>query len=352
MNISDFKSVDYSMEDVIQIEESYTWKWLDFPEQQQFRDKKEKEDFEKWKEEKRIEDEKNKPLTEEELEKQKIEDEIPEVEKKIIVKMGDIFQLWEHRLMCWDSINIDDIEKLMDWEKADMVFTDPPYNINFKDIKGRKIQNDNLWEDFNNFINNIITNCVISIEKWYIYLCFSQRFIKDYLQAMQNNLINDYDLIIWYKDTTMRMWKDYRNYYEPIWLFRINEPIFYWKREFEKNIWEISSIHSAWSKDDKWNSWFQWWMKNLTLHPTQKPVKVPEKAINNSSEELWKILDLFWWSWSTLIASEKTNRKCYMMELDPKYIQTIIYRYHQYTWWSKKIECLSRKLDLTDILED
>lgn len=260
-----------------------------------------------------------------------IEDEVPEVPEEPKAKLGDIYQLGNHRLMCGDSTSIDDVEKLMNGNKADMVFTDPPYNIDFKDDKGRSIKNDNLGKDFKNFINDIIKNCLTIIEKGYIYMCFSQKFITEYLEAMIENKIIDYDLIIWEKDTTMRLGKDYRNYYEPIWLYRINEPTFYGKKEYEKNIWHINSIHSANSKDDFGNSWFKGGNKNLTLHPTQKPIEVPAKAIKNSSQKNENILDLFGGSGSTLIACEQLNRKCYMMELDPHYIDVIIQRWENFT---------------------
>ena len=148
----------------------------------------------------------------------------------------------------------------------------------------------------------------------------------DYLKPIKDNGIKDYDLIIWYKDTTMRMGKDYRNYYEPIWLLRINEPKFYGQKEYEKNVWEIKSIHSAGSKDDAGRTWFKGGNKDLTLHPTQKPVSVPAKAINNSSKKEDRVLDLFLGSGSTMVAAHQLNRKCYGMELDPKYCQVIIDR--------------------------
>ena len=219
----------------------------------------------------------------------------------------------------------------MNGVKADMVFTDPPYNIDFKDDKGRNIKNDNLGLEFKNFINSVVKNCLKTINKGYMYMCFSQRFITEYLKCIIENNIQDYDLIIWEKDTAMRLGKDYKNYYEPIWLFRINEPDFYGQREYEKNVWHINSIHSANSKDDFGNSWFNGGNKNLTLHPTQKPVEVSAKAIKNSSKEDNIILDLFGGSGSTLIACEQLNRKCYMMELDEHYVSVIIERYINFT---------------------
>ena len=261
----------------------------------------------------------------EELEAEEDDYEIPnEINTDIV--LGDLFEIGEHRLLCGDSTDSDQVAKLMNGEKADMVFTDPPYNIDFCDDKNRKILNDNLGDDFEQFICDIVNNIILFLNKGSVYLCFSQRFILDYTKAIKDAQIKDYDLIIWYKDTTMRMGKDYRNYYEPIWLFRINEPPFYGKREYEKNVWEINSIHSANSKDDNGNGWFKGGSKNLTLHPTQKPILVPIKAINNSSKQNDIVLDLFLGSGSTMVASHQLKRKCYGMELDPKYCQVIIDR--------------------------
>lgn len=156
------------------------------------------------------------------------EDEAPEVDESEPPKseLGKVYQLGEHRLMCGDSTDAGSVAILMDGQKADMVFTDPPYNINFKDAKGRNIQNDNLGSNFDKFVDDIMEICLSVIEKGYIYICFSQKFIVEYLKTMLKHSIDDYDLIIWKKDTSMRLGKDYRNYYEPIWLFRIGKPDF------------------------------------------------------------------------------------------------------------------------------
>ena len=271
----------------------------------------------------------------EEAQEEVKEDEVPEVKHTFVVK-GDLFELIDeeqglnHRVLCGDSTMIDDVEKVMNGKKADMVFTDPPYNIDFKDTKKRRILNDDLGNKFESFINDVISNLLFCVEKGYIYLCFSQRFIHDYINPIINNNIKDYELIIWYKDTAMRLGKDYRNYYEPIWLFRINQPIFYGKREFEKNVWEIKSIHSAGSISDSGKSWFKGGSKELTLHPTQKPVKVPFTAIKNSSKKNNIILDFFIGSGSTLIACQQTKRKCYGIELDEHYCGVVITRWKNY----------------------
>jgi len=259
------------------------------------------------------------------------EDAVPETPENPITVLGDIWILGNHRLMCGDSTSIDAVEKLMDGQKADMVFTDPPYNIDFKDAKGRSIKNDNLAGDFSNFIASALSNMILVSKDAYIYMCFSQKYIKEYLKCIEENNIDNYDLIIWKKDTAMRLGKDYKNYYEPIWLFRIGDVKFYGDRALEHNVWEIRAIHSAGSKDDSGNSWFKGGAENLTQHPTQKPVAVPEKAIKNSSKGGDIVLDLFGGSGSTLIACDKLGRSGFLMELDPKYVDVIINRFESFT---------------------
>ena len=284
--------------------------------------------------------------------KEEEEDNVPAIPENIIVEKWDIFQLWEHRLMCWDSTSIDDVEKLMDWEKADMVFTDPPYNIGFwwsmwatsKDWimikqwdyiapnqKYDEIKNDEMSEDeFKSFMLDIIW--IIQVKcKWAWYISFWTQTLDQLLNPLKELWMYWKSIIVWMKNQSTLSWKDFKWRYEPIVYWRFNDE-FYWERYNEEDIWE-----------------FQRTLKN-DLHPTMKPIPLIEKAINSSSKKGYSVLDLFWWSWSTLIASEKTNRKCYMMELDEKYIQVILKRYKDYTDWKKEIKCINRTLDLTEIL--
>jgi len=88
------------------------------------------------------------------------------------------------------------------------------------------------------------------------------------------------------------------------------------------------------------------------MHPTQKPVEIDERVLENFTQIWDNVLDLFWWSWSNLLACEKLNRKCYMMELDPKYVTVIIKRFYEVTGWKKQIKCINRDLDITLITND
>ena len=131
--------------------------------------------------------------------------------------------------------------------------------------------------------------------------------------------------IIWVKDIPTYSMAQYKWQYEPIYFVVKGQPLFYGDRT-QTNVWNIKAIQSAGSHDDAGNSWFNGGSNGLTLHPTQKPIDVPTKAINNSSKTNQLVLDFFLGSGTTMVASHQLNRKCYGMELDPKYCQVIIDR--------------------------
>lgn len=159
------------------------------------------------------------------------------------------------------------------------------------------------------------------------------------------------NLIIWKKEHFNLSPTDYKSIYEPIihWWADDYQPIFYWWNEehnFYGRKWESDFINDFQVSSILEN---QRTRKN-DLHPTMKPIELLEKFLNNSTKTGDKVLDLFGWSWSTLIACEKKQRICYMMELTPEYCQTIIKRFHQVTNWSKEIKCLNRKIDFSFLI--
>lgn len=249
-------------------------------------------------------------LTESILEGETDEDSIPEPPKEPKSKLGDIYELGHHRLMCGDSISIDDVDKLMNGKKADMVFTDPPYNVAFNGRSGKfdVIKNDDLEEnEFNNFIDSFLSILeILKVETYYI--CCNWAFYG----VLQLKL-KPKSCIVWAKNV-FGLGKGYRHQHEFI-LF--NGHI---KKEItnESDLWSIA-------KDSKYK------------HPTQKPAELAKRAINNSSNEGNIVLDLFGGSGSTLIASEATARKCYMMELDPIYVDVIVKRWEDFTGKKAKL---------------
>lgn len=246
------------------------------------------------------------------------EDNYNEPEKlKPRVKRGEIWKLGEHRLMCGDSTNKDDVLNLMNGCKADMVFTDPPYNINYgnikhKKIKVREIENDNMdkssfIEFCNKFINNIKIFC-----KGCVYMCAGQGEDGRLMFVEADKLLHNSTTIIWNKDQFTLGRGKYQNKYEPIWFGWVESGIDFTDNRTITNVWDIKRP------------------KKSNLHPTMKPIELIATALthNPGSESC---LDLFGGSGSTLIACEQLNRKCYMMELTEHYCDVIINRWETLT---------------------
>jgi len=252
-------------------------------------------------------------------------DDVPEPQKEAISKLGDIFLIdGKHRVMCGDSTNSSHVEALMAKSKADMVFTDPPYNVSFNGRSGKFdiIKNDNLTSDeFANFISKVL-NMLEIINPQSLYLCCNWAFYDLLLKRIKPSAC-----IVWAKNV-FGLGKGYRHQHEFI-LFKgfINAEI-----KNETDLWNIA-------KDTNYK------------HPTQKPIQLPIRAINNSSRQDDKILDLFLGSGSTLIASEQTNRICYGMELDPIYIDVILRRYKN-LYPDAKFECLTREFDFEKLWQN
>lgn len=238
-----------------------------------------------------------------EEEQEIIEDEIPEAPEEPKAKLGDIYQLGNHRLMCGDSTSEEDVAKLMNGVKADMVFTDPPYNIAYSGIKDKRtIENDKMSdEDFVDFLEKSIMKCDTA------YVCCSWQYEHLFKKAMTNIGMPPKAMIIWNKVNPAQHLDKY---------FKQHEIIFYYgKFGGEKTI-----------RGDIWECKRQ---KN-TVHPTMKPIELIAMALNdNKDKEI--VYDGFGGSGSTLIACEQLNRKCYMMELDPHYIDVIINRWENFT---------------------
>jgi DNA modification methylase len=263
--------------------------------------------------------------TDEVLEAQEDDFDATPPEEPITV-LGDLYEIGEHRLLCGDSTDSDQVAKLMNGSKADMVFTDPPYNVNYESETNGKIKNDHMSDDdFENFIRGVYSNLYLfSSDNSAIYICHATMVLAF------DTLLREFDWrisnkIIWVKDIPTYSMAQYKWQYEPIHFVVKGQPVFNGDRT-QTNIWNIKAIQSAGSHDDAGNSWFKGGSKGLTLHPTQKPIDVPSKAINNSSKEKDLVLDLFGGSGSTMVASHQLKRKCYGMELDPKYCDVIVKR--------------------------
>jgi DNA modification methylase len=253
-------------------------------------------------------------------------DDVPEPPEVPTAKLGDIWQLGNHRLMCGDSTSKEQVERLMDGQKADMVFTDPPYNVKY--TGGIQFKNGRAATNSREMIINDDIDIYPQVLKILSDFCNGACYIwfadtkaaRLYASAEQYGEIHA--LIIWVKNGGYSALNaSYKQKHEPCLFWKPKgKTLDFIGATTETTIWEID-------KDGK-----------NKLHPTQKPVGLAFKAISNHSAK--SVLDLFGGSGSTLIACEKTARKCYMMELDPKYCDVIIRRWEDFT--GKKAELVSK----------
>jgi DNA modification methylase len=235
------------------------------------------------------------------------EDEVPEPPPEPITKLGDVWILGNHRLMCGDSTSIDVVDKLMDGQKADMVFTDPPYGVDYKGINNdsRSGLEDLLRGAFGNYL-------AISKSGASIY-CFHSDRCADVFHQVFREFFHFSSMIIWAKNSLTLSQTDYQSQHEPC-LYG----------------WMDNGKHS-WYSDRKQTSIWKFDKERVVGHTTPKPVALVEKAINNSSKGGDVIIDLFGGSGSTLIASEKVGRCARIMELDPIYCDVIVKRWENFT---------------------
>lgn len=262
-------------------------------------------------------------------------DEVPEnVETRC--KPGDLWMLGEHRLLCGDSTNVQHVERLMGGEKADMVFTDPPYGVSYTK-KTKEVFNSDLYteikndeksgEDLKDFFRSVFAVLrTVMTESCSYYVCSPQGGDSEMMMMMmRENDMKCRHQIIWVKDAPVfsmgRLDYDYKH--EPILYGWTKRHEFKRKGSQDKSVWEFKRTENK-------------------LHPTMKPVELIENAILNSSDHGALTVDFFLGSGSTLIACEKTNRKCYGMEIDPHYCDVIIERWEKFT--GKKASLLSGEI--------
>jgi len=272
------------------------------------------------------------------------DDEVPDVPEEPTAKLGDIYQLGNHRIMCGDSTKIEDVEKLMDGKKADLVVTDPPYNVDYEGSNGLKIENDKMDESsFLQFLIDAFSRLSEHMKagaSFYIWHADLEGY--NFRKACKEAGFKIRQCIIWNKNSLVMGRQDYQ-----------------WKHEPCLYGWKEGAGHSWYGERNKTTVYkipesevdaFKWFKRNLNIqktrnlsvvncekpkanreHPTMKPIELLEKQVLNNSKQEDIVIDTFLGSGSTLIACEKTNRICYGMELDTRYIDVIIKRWEDYT---------------------
>jgi DNA modification methylase len=249
------------------------------------------------------------------------EDTVPDVPEIPKTVLGDVWLLGNHRLMCGDSTSIDSVKKLMDGQKADMVFTDPPYNIDYQGVKDKreKIKNDKMPDgDFVDFLTKSIMGCET------MYVCCSWHYAHLFREAMIRISRQPKAMIVWDKVNPAQHLDRY---------FKQHEIIFYYgdyggQKTLRGDVWTMKR------------------QKN-TVHPTMKPVELIDMAmVDNPTKAI--VYDGFGGSGSTLISCEKNHRHARLMEIDPKYCDVIIARWQEFTGKQATLEATGQTFAETE----
>ncbi len=236
------------------------------------------------------------------------------------VERGDIWRLGDHRIMCGDSAEGADVSRLMAGQGASMAFTDPPYNVSYGDHGGatarrrRRIANDDMGpEEWEEFVRKWGANLLGKVDGA-LYICMSCKEWPTVSRVLEELSGHWSTTIIWAKDRFVLGRADYQRQYEPVWYG-----------------WREGSKHEWCGDRDQGDVWTIARPAESGLHPTMKPVELVQRAIENSSRADGTVLDLFLGSGTTLIAAERTGRRCYGMELEPHYCALVIARWEAFS---------------------
>jgi DNA modification methylase len=243
------------------------------------------------------------------------EDAVPDVPEEPKTKLGDIYILGNHRLMCGDSTSIDAVEKLTDG-LVDILVTDPPYNVNYEGSNGLKIQNDSMGdEQFRQFLRDAFVAADAVMKQGAVfYIWHADVEGYNFRGACKDAGWKVRQCLIWNKDSLVMGRQDY-----------------HWKHEPCLYGWKDGAAH-LWASDRKQSTIIECKKpKKNDMHPTMKPVELMEYQILNNTKGQDLVLDLFGGSGSTMIACEKLGRKSRLMELDPKYCDVIVKRWEDFT---------------------
>lgn len=251
----------------------------------------------------------------EELQDPEAEEEAQEIVPRM--KAGEVWQLGRHRLMCGDSTDKADVLKLLNGAQADMVFTDPPYGVNVEGGKNNNTIAGDLTQTAIPFSFEICTE-IATKDAARFYFCGGEANISLYFKLFERYLRQMPKLLVWVKENQVLSHNNYHKQYELI---------FFGYKKGGGNLWfssrEMKDASDVWnvSRDPS----------KTYVHPTQKPVELPARAIRNSSKEGDIVFEPFSGSGSTMLACEQLNRTCYAMELDPVYCEATIKRWETLT---------------------
>jgi DNA modification methylase len=279
-----------------------------------------------------------------------VEDEVAKI-KTPVSKVGDVWMLGSHKIICGDSQLPETFGTLLGEERADMVWTDPPYNVNYNHATKKKrkhefaggptVINDNMTpEDFQAMLLSSFLNIESFLkDQGSIYICHAMGTRETFHAMLLGAGFRHSQTIIWLKERIiLSLGQDFHRIYEPIW-HGWKEKSAHWKNKnlkVEPDVWDLDRI----SFEERLDVWFLNRDKSKDyLHPTQKPVRLPERAIKKSAPPGGIVLEPFLGSGSALLACEQLSRVCRGIELDPRYVDAIIKRWQRFTGGTA--ECLT-----------
>ncbi len=250
-------------------------------------------------------------------------------------KQGEIYQLGKHRLMCGDATSLDDVQKLVDGKTMDMVWVDPPYNVNYKSANQKlgSIKNDNMSDtSFKDFSLKAF-KCLSAVTRkgGVFYVCTGWQSFATFQETLEETGIHLSEVIIWVKNQAGIRTLEYPHKHEQIIkaknLSRNKKKkgtaLLYGWKEGKHEYYGDHSDYDVWEVDKLDSSKY--------VHPTEKPDWLVMKALKNSTKFNDNVIDLFGGSGSTLMACEKRGRNAFIMELDPRFVDVIIHRWEKYT---------------------
>jgi len=242
-------------------------------------------------------------------------DEVPELQGPTVTIVGDMWNLGSHRVLCGDGTSSDDLQRVLEGQRCDLVFTDLPYNVDYcgKTVSKMKLANDNLGSAFGDFLFAACRE-MLTVSAGSIYICMSSGELHRLYTAFTEAGGHWSTFVIWAKSTFTLGRSDYQRQYEPL--------LYGW-REGGKHFWCRAR--------NEGDVWFLDKPRTNNLHPTMKPVELVERAIANSSRKGQVVLDPFAGSGSTAIACERTQRQARLVEIDPRYVDVIVARWQAYT---------------------
>ncbi len=234
-------------------------------------------------------------------------DEVPELPVDPVTVLGDVWIMGKHRLMCGDSTSIDAVDKLMDGKKADMVFTDPPYGVDYEGI------NNDDRAGLDGLLRGAFSSYLTTSKSGAAIYVFHSDKCADIFHSVFREFFHFSSMVIWAKNSLTLSRTDYQSQHEPC--------LYGWMKGGSHAFYGDRKQVSVWRFDKE----------RVEGHTTPKPVGLIERALSNSSKGGDIVTDFFGGSGSTLIACEKTGRDCRLMELDPKYCDVIVKRWQDFT---------------------